>query len=313
VPRANTRPLSSGVIGSRHSGHSSYWHGYWDPCHDTWGHCGSWLHGSYCGSFGWGLSFYYPFWSCRSLWWNQCYHDTLWCSWSNPYCASTSYWWYPGSAYCPTYLYVPSTIVVRETYPAEVAPAGASSEVVVAGGGVVGSARSVDAGPGTEGLAQSLAVKYVELGDFYFRAGRYDDAAEAYGKARSYAPDDATVHFVLADAVFAGGGWHYAAFLIAEGLRLEPALASATTDKRTFYGNAAEFDAQMAALGSYLDKNPYDAQAFVVRGYNLAFSKRPADALVAFERVLSIDPENRTAQTFMQALRPASEKGPTVF
>ena len=320
APRANVRPITSAVSARYQRGsysshcHPTYWRGYWDPCYDTWGHCHSWGFGAGFGSYGWQLSFYYPFWACRSLWWNHCYHDTLWSSWSNPYCATTSYWWYPGSVYCPSYLYVPSTVVVYETSPAvEVVPAGGSSEVVVAGGGVVGSARSVEAGPGTESLAQSLAVKYVELGDFYFRAGRYDDAAEAYGKARSYTPEDASVHFVLADAVFATGGWHYAAFLIAEGLRLEPALASATTDKRTFYGNAADFDAQMAALDNYLDKNPYDAQAMLVRGYNLAFSLRPADALAMFDRVLSIEPENRAATLFVKALRPAPEKVPSVF
>jgi hypothetical protein len=115
---------------------------------------------------------------------------------------------------------------------------------------------------------------------------------------------------VLADAVFAEGDWHYAAFLIAEGLRLDPSLASADTDKRTCYGDPSAFDAQMAALQSYLDKNEYDAQAFLVRGYNLAFSRQSAAAIVAFERVRTIDPENRAAQLFLDAMRraPAAER-----
>ncbi|MBL8751968.1 MAG: hypothetical protein JNK15_01600, partial [Planctomycetes bacterium] len=311
------RGITSGVVGQRSYGHghgdpyghchtNSYWRGYWDPCHSAWNHCGSnWVIGSWCGSFGWRLSFYYPFWTWRSHCWTSCYHDTLWCSWYQPHCVATNYWWYPSSAYCPSYLYVPSTVVYYETAAAAPAEGGASSEVVVAGSSVVGSARAREVGPGSEDVTRSLAAKYVELGDFYFRAARFHDAAEAYAKARSYAPDDASVHFVLADAVFAEGDWHYAAFLIEEGLRLDPTLASADTDKRSFYGDPAAFDAQMAALQSYLDRNDYDAQAWLVRGYNLAFSRNADGAVVAFERVRAIAPENRAAQLFLAALRPA--------
>jgi hypothetical protein len=85
------------------------------------------------------------------------------------------------------------------------------------------------------------------------------------------------------------GDYHYAAFLIAEGLRLDPALASADTDKRTFYSDVKVFEAQVAgARGNYLEKKPYDAQAHLVRGYNLRFSGQPAGAQAAFRRVLEI-------------------------
>lgn len=299
--------------------HNTVWGGYWDPCHSYYGgywggyyggwcgYYGGWSIGFGCGGFGWGFSLWYPFWYARSCYWDQCYADTYWGAWTQPSCVSAGYWWYPSSVYCPTYLYVPGGVVVSEST-VEAGP-GTTTEVVSAGSGVVGSARASDAGPGTENLSKGLAIKYVELGDFYFRADRFREAAEAYGKARSYAPDDASVHFVLADAVFADGDYHYAAFLISEGLRLDPRMATAATDKRTFYSDAKVFDAQMAALDAYLAKAPYDAQAHFVRGYNLAFSGKPAAALAAFRRVLEIEPEHRGAQTFAAALegRPAAD------
>jgi hypothetical protein len=259
-----------------------------------------------CGSFGWSLSLWYPFWYGCNSYWGHCYGDTCWSYWAQP--CYGGYWWYPSSTYCPSYLYVPSTVYVTEA-PAPV-EAPAKTEVVAAGGGVVGEARAADGGPGTDHLARNLAAKYVELGDFYFKANRFRDAAEAYGKARSYAPNDASVHFVLADAVFAEGDYHYAAFLISEGLRLDPALASSETDKRTFYADATVFETQMAALDAYLAKAPYDASAHFLRGYNLRFSGQPVAALAAFRRVLEIEPEHRGARTFVTALEaPRGDTG----
>lgn len=304
--------------GYQHGG--SYRRDYWRDSYRGWwgpGHCDPWYGyrgglwiGSHWSSFAWGVSLWWPLWHYRSWYWDACYRDCWWDTWSRPYCVSTSYWWYPSTTYCPTYLYVPSTVVVRSYGPAdEVEPAPVTTEVVVAGGGVVGSARAGerrdDAGEAAEPetLTAALAAKYVELGDFYFRAERFLDAIDAYGKARQYAPDDASVHFVLADAVFANGDYHYAAFLIGEAIRLDPTLAAASADKRTFYADAKVFDLQLAALERYVATRPYDAAAWLVFGYNLAFSGQPTRALEAFERVLTVDPAHRAATAFRDALR----------
>jgi hypothetical protein len=309
VPRTNA-PLTSGVVGSVSSSSwcSSSWNCWWDPCHYHWGypHCGwSWYGG--CGSFGWGFSWWYPWAWCGSYYWNSCYSDWWWHTYSYPYCVSSSYWWYPGTTYCPAYLYVPNTTVVVEGEAAVPADEPAPSEPVAAGG--VSGAPPSDA-KSSEVAPETLARKYVELGDYYFKAGRFAEAVDAYSKARSYAPDDASVHFVLADAVFATGDYHFAAFLIAEALRLDPGLASAETDKRTFYGNPKVFDEQMAALDRYLDIKLYDAQAHLVRGYNLRFSDKKDAAIAAFRRVLEIAPESRAAQVFLDALAPKPPEAP---
>jgi DNA-binding SARP family transcriptional activator len=110
------------------------------------------------------------------------------------------------------------------------------------------------------------------------------------------------VHFVLADAVFASGDYHYAAFLIAEAVRLDPAIVTAVTDKRAFYTETKDFDAQMEALQRYITDKPYDAWAQLVLAYNLRFSDRPTAAIAAFRRVQELDPGNPTAKAFLDDL-----------
>jgi tetratricopeptide (TPR) repeat protein len=101
--------------------------------------------------------------------------------------------------------------------------------------------------------------------------------------------------------VFADGDYHYAAFLVGEALRLDPTMASAATDKRTFYGDVKTFYAQMQALDVYLERAPYDAQAHFVKGYNLHFSARRDEARTSFQRVLEIEPGHRGAELFLAA------------
>ena len=267
------------------------WASRWSLCGWGWNGFNPWC---------WNVGVLAPYYAWHTSYWNSCYQSAYWTGWSVPNALPASYWWYPTTTYCPTYLYVPSSVVVVEESPLEPVDGG-STEVLVAAG-------AAPAGPAPE--TEALADKYVELGDFYFRAGRYDDAAEAYAKARNLLPEDASVHLVLADAVFANGDYHYAAFLVTEAVRLEPAIVTAETDKRGFYEDASEFDAQVEALQRYCSDKPYDAWAKLLLGYNMRFSARPGPAMAAFRRVLELDRGNATATAFLQALE-AAEKAAT--
>jgi hypothetical protein len=288
------------------------WSSWWDPCSNSsygshwYGRNHGWsVHCGY-GNFAFSMSMWAPWWYCQNYYWGRGYSSCWWNTYSSPSYAYSSYWWYPSSSYCPTYLYVPSTVVVVEE------PAAAEEPVPAAPGAVVVG------GPVRPGVAErslpplELAKKYVELGDFYFKANRFSEAADAYARARTYAPDDPSVHFVLADAAFATGDYHFAAFLIGEALRLDPSLATADTDKRLFYGDPKLFEEQMQDLDEYLASKPYDALAQLVRGYNLRFSGKPVGAISAFQRVLEIAPDNRAAATFLAALAPADSTEPSI-
>ncbi|MFK7740364.1 MAG: tetratricopeptide repeat protein [Planctomycetota bacterium] len=288
------------------------------------------------GSFGlgFGCNAFAPLWGAwggltpwnawRTNFWNRCYSATYWNNWSVPNALPSNFWWYPNDTYCPTYLSVPSSVIVVDeetaadgfTLAADEAP---RSTVI---GGIVDGARAAAAPAPVEKspAPTSLATKYVELGDYYFQAARFEEAAEAYAKARYHAPNDASVHFVLADAAFANGDYHYASFLISEAVRLDPTIVTADVDKRRMYGDRTLFEAHMTALEKHCKDKPYDAWAELVLAYNLRFSEQPMRALAAFRRVLQLDRNNQAAAAFAADLEAAdpgagsagSDEGPSI-
>lgn len=273
---------------------------YPDWCSWTGRHSSLWV-SSHSWCWNWGG----PWWwsSCSPSYW---YWSTGWYgSWSNNWCRPRHHiytcWWWPTSCYYPTYyygydqgydyvpsyLYQPSYVSVIDPTPAAPAP------------------RSVELTPA------QLAEKYVALGDFYFSEGRFSEAADAYARARTYAPDDPSILFTLSDAAFATGDYHFAAYLIGEALRMEPGMAYADTDKRLLYKDVKVFELQMQTLRKYIAEKPYDAMAELVLGYNLKFSGKADEANKAFARVLEIDPESSAAKAFLDAMTkpaPAPEK-----
>lgn len=314
VPRAEaprlTAPRRGSVVAgatARLSPRSSWSH------HRSYANCDPWLWNSWWRpwqpatawwSWGWGCAprwnwFASPWNWCNNIWWNDCYSWSWFHRWNAPFHSAANFWWYPSTTYCPVYLQVPSSVVVVD---------GAALADGTGGGAVVAGAPALPPDPGARGLpADDLAAKYVDLARYYFEAGRFADAMDAYTRARGYAPNDGPLHFEFADAAFANGDHHYAAFLIAEAVRLEPALATADVDKRAFYGDPKLFDEQMAALERYLAEKPYDAACHFVRGYNLRFSGDPDGAEAAFRRVLEIAPEHRGAAAFLAAMADAPD------
>ncbi len=203
------------------------------------------------------------------------------------------YWW------CPDYYYYQVPVF---SYPLD----------------SVVSYDEVERDPGDEEVAEpgereaptveSIIANHVKLGDFYFREGKYDKAAESYLRALTYAPEDASIHFILADALFGMGDYHYAAFIIRKALRLDPEMAKAEADKRNFYKDPKEFDKQLETLRTYIEEKPYDSAAHLVLGYNLRFSGKPDLAKKAFTRVLEISPDDQAAKLFLAAMEKPEEK-----
>ncbi len=252
----------------------------------------------------WGV-YSYPYYYCS--WWPRWYwgYRNRFCFyWNSCYPWYGNCWWWPSYGYRPA-AYV-SQYYYGDIYYGDPAYAGNyDSGVVVREGEMTPEDEQVSAGP--ELSMQELAEQHVALGDFYFREERFKEAAESYLRALAYAPEDASIHFVLADALFATGDYHYAAYMIGKALSLDPELALADTDKRTFYANAELFDTQLETLKKYVEDKPYDAAAYLVLGYNLKFSKQPEEAAAAFRRVLEIEPDRDAAKLFLEAIENPPE------
>ncbi len=298
---------------------------YSGSCNWFWG---SWQWGGHCAVFGpsyarWGCysyPYYYSNWWCRnwydcnssfSLWWSSC-------SPSYGYASYSSWWW-------PTNCYLPGTWLGSMSF-ADWCPdyvdwgwSPPTSTYVIttriegSGGATPVEEPAADTRSPEEKAAENLrtlADRHLRLGDWYFRQGRFAEAAESYTRALAYAPDDGSIHFVIADALFATADYHYAAFMIRKALDFDPDLAKADADKRAFYDDPSLFDAQLAALQKYCGEKPYDAAAHLVLGYNLRFSGRSLEAAASFRRVLEIAPGDSAARAFLEALAAAGSPAP---
>lgn len=206
------------------------------------------FHGSW--PFWWGFG-WGAWWWWDSWWW-----------WSWP--------WWPHYHYVPVSatvyepIYVPSTVYCEEVRtPAE---------------------------PTTQEAArdEDLATRQVRLADLYFRAGKYEEAASAYRRAIESSPGSPSLHFTLADALFATGDVAGAAKEIRQGVRLDATLVAAEVDKRGFYGKGEDFDLQVASLEARVASDPADRDALLLLGYNYLFSARTGMAKEAFEKARAL-------------------------
>lgn len=156
--------------------------------------------------------------------------------------------------------------------------------------------------PFEESMALDLQAveKAVRLGDLYFRAGKFDKAAAAYMEAVSLAPQEAELYFLLSDALFAIGDYHFAAYCIRTALEIEPSLAYSKADKREFYGERDFFYRHLRLLERYLQEYDDDADAQLVLGYNRLFSDDPSGARRAFRRTIEIQ-EDPAAALFLES------------
>lgn len=236
-----------------------------------------------------------PYYGCNSWYWN-CFFPNF-CHWgfgywgwgfgSYGYCHSSYYWPYYSSygyyGYKPAYGYCSPAIVYNYTVaaqpiqqeqiiyvetPAATTPGPAFAQVTQ------GAPRQADRTFGAR-----AATEYMNLGDRAFTEGRYGDAVHYYAKSIQFAPEDGVLYLVLSDALFATGDYHYAAFALRRALEFNPELAALGLDKRSFYGQAGEFDKQLATLAKFVADHPIDRDARLVLAANYLFSLNAEEAV----------------------------------
>lgn len=275
-----------------------FWRGRWCSPHAfSWCYVPSWCRWGFLSWSAWGCSLWPIYYDYCAFGWRSTigYWSTY-----TPYYAARHYAWYwPSTVYAPVTVYaagydpgyyddpdVDVTIRIED---------GREAAVESPGGAV-----RIDRAPPSK---EMLAARHVTLADAYFREGRYQDAVDAYLRALTYLPDDASIHMALADALFALGDYHYAAFMIGKAFELDPSLASVVIDKHKFYDDPAKFDAQLETLRRYTEEKPYDAAAMLVFAVNLRFAGDAAGAERALTRVLEVDKDNAAAELLREALR----------
>ena len=240
------------------------------------------------------------------------YYSWGWYAWYAPFYVSNWYW----SSYYPSYyrsgVYVGyydtpvvvdnRTIIIDSGY--EVVGEGS---VLYEGasdyeGGVVVGERS----PEENMELTTAADSYLQLGDRAFRERRYGDAVHFYAKAIEFSPEEGALYLVLADALFATGDYHYAAYAIRRALEIDPTLIDADIDKHLFYGSPEDFDQQLRVLESYVRDHPTDNDSRLVLALNFLFGQRAAEAVRVLETQFSRPVSNDlAAELILQRARLA--------
>jgi len=245
---------------------SCNWTNPWWNWHLTWSKSCGW-------NFGLGWS------SC----WNPCWSYS---SYYSPYSYSyyPAYYWYPSVVWCYDPVVI-ERVVEREVVVYEDAGERAAAPVAV-GEAVVASAEPTPAKEITDALTVA-AKKHLDEGDAAFREGRYADAVHHYARALECSPNDAGLHLVLADALFATGDYHYCAWSLRRALELDPKALDTDVDKHEFYNDKAEFDRQLALAESYLEDHFLDDDARLVLAFNYHCARRHDEAAALLESAFS--------------------------
>jgi hypothetical protein len=248
-------------------------------CDPNWNGCDPWV--GWCVGWGWGWSScWWPYgWSCGWPW----YWNSWWYS-----CWYPSYYWAPYPAYYVPVVYdtYSAPVVYEEPAPAVVyeEPAPAAAEPAAGEGVIRPTDGSVGSGPNARAARDrsdpTLSAKaFLDQGDDAWREGRYFDAVHFYARAVELAPDDGVNHLILADALFATGDYHYAAYSLRKALELDPGLLDSTSDKHDLYPDPKEFDKQLAVLEQYVADHPIDDDARLLLAANYLFARRVAQCV----------------------------------
>lgn len=256
----------------------------------------------YRGAYGFYGSFFWGFW------WGS------WCGWFPYYCNSPwfPYWcyywwgyvWWPYGYTVPAYYY-PTIIrtVPRETIIIESSDSGGGSADAAPVGGVA------PAGGGNPGPALSAFELHLRLGDDHFRRGEFDRAAEEYKLAVLEDPDSGVARYALADALFALGDYHFAAYSLRKAIERQPDWLGRKFLKREFYEDPSLFDAHMTAVRAWLEMHPFDEAALFVLAYNLFRDDQAGEAEKVLARLQDIREDDPVYETLREAISGAPIQG----
>lgn len=147
-----------------------------------------------------------------------------------------------------------------------------------------------------------LVDLYLELGETQFREGNYAIAAEYFELAVKTAPGLAGPRFALADARIATGDHAIAAFMIGEGVEIDPDWLRLDHDLRDFYGDDTDFYEHRDAVEAAWAETTDSLALCIVSGYISFFTSEYEAAEAAFVAARRLDAANTTAAAFLENL-----------
>ncbi len=246
---------------NHHGKHHHHGRGYYPYYPYYYGYYDCWPYGyygypsfgfGYYGSWYFGLSWCWPFYYSYGSYWPYSY------SYGYPFHRVYHYGY---TSYCP------DRVVVYENY---------YENYYEGGGGVVyedGVPAESGAAPAATAPAE-LPEDPLVTGDVLLRAGRYDEAVEAYRKVVEDEPDNSVAKFALADALFAEGKYNESTYTLRLGLMQDPEWLDASVNKGDIFPSGEEFERLLGELEAYANERPFDSSAWYLLGFQQYFHNR---------------------------------------
>lgn len=139
-------------------------------------------------------------------------------------------------------------------------------------------------------------ARQVALAREAFAAGEYGRAERRLAQAVRVAPNEPLAYFLLAQAQIALGQFREAVDALEEGSRRKPAWPGERFRIRDLYGeNEDDFAEHRKRLEETLERNPNDFFLLFLRGYELWFEGKQAEARGLFQRAEKVAPEKYKA------------------
>lgn len=144
------------------------------------------------------------------------------------------------------------------------------------------------------------AAAFERIGVSRLGRGDWVQAARAFNAALETSDGDRRASFLVAQAELGQGNYEAALGAVRRGLRMNPAWVKSDLDLRDLYASGEVLEGQFEELDLAAARKP---ELNFLLGFERFHSADPEGALVAFERALKLDPEDRQARTYRDLAR----------
>jgi len=151
-----------------------------------------------------------------------------------------------------------------------------------------------------EAYRQQLKL-YTKRGEKLMRQKLYYQAANAYGTAILYGPQNARLYLAKAQALLGAGEYMSAAYFLNEALELSPELARAKTKSEQIFPDRKKFEEQMKELDTW-QKRTGQPMLLFLKGYALYIDGDVEQAKKALTEAQRLQGENRSVKILLEAV-----------
>ena len=142
---------------------------------------------------------------------------------------------------------------------------------------------------------------YTDRGEKLMRQKSYYQAANAYGTAILYGPQNARLYLAKAQALFGAGEYMSSAYFLNQALELSPELARAETKSEQIFPDRKKFEEQMKELDTW-QKRTGQPMLLFLKGYALYLDGDIEQAKEALTESQRLQGQSRSVKVLLEAV-----------